>query len=58
MPMYTYYCKACDSDKEMLSKIADRDNQICSDCGHRLVRGLDKPGMVWAPTRGGSGYAT
>lgn len=56
--MYTYYCKACDIDKEMLSKIADRDNQICSDCGHRLVRGLDKPGMVWAPTRGGSGYAT
>lgn len=39
-------------------KIEQRDNAICPDCGSRLIRNIDKPGMVWAPTRGGSGFAT
>lgn len=58
MPMYTYYCMACDKDFEKLMKMEQRDEALCSICGNRLVRGLDRPGLVWAPTRGGSGFAT
>jgi putative FmdB family regulatory protein len=56
MPIYTYYCKVCDNDLEIISKISDRDEQRCEDCGYRLVRNLDRPGMVWSPTRNG-GYS-
>ena len=58
MPLYTYTCLECDKTYEVLQSISDRDNAICPDCGYRLARNIDKPGLVWAPTRGGSGYAT
>lgn len=56
MPLYTYYCKVCDTDIEIITRIDFRDNQMCVDCGYRLIRNLDRPGMVWSPTRNG-GYS-
>jgi putative FmdB family regulatory protein len=56
MPLYTYYCKACDAGFELIAKIDQRDDQMCEKCGYRLVRNLDRPGMVWSPTRNG-GYS-
>jgi putative FmdB family regulatory protein len=56
MPLYTYYCKVCDTDIEIITRIDLRDNQMCVDCGYRLIRNLDRPGMVWSPTRNG-GYS-
>lgn len=56
MPLYTYYCNNCDKDTEMIISISARDEQMCEECGYRLVRNIDKPGMVWSPTRNG-GYS-
>jgi len=53
MPMYSYACPACDTGIERLVKIAARDEQFCGDCGYRLVRCVDRPGLVYAPTAGG-----
>lgn len=53
MPLYTYYCPACDSDVEVMSSIEKRDSQMCEVCGYHLVRNIDRPGMVWSPTRNG-----
>lgn len=30
MPLYSYYCKACDKRVDVLCKISERDNQVCS----------------------------
>lgn len=56
MPLYTYYCNNCDKGVELLIQISARDNQMCEECGYRLVRSIDRPGMVWSPTRNG-GYS-
>lgn len=56
MPLYTYYCSACDEGTEKIVSIDSRDSQMCESCGYRLVRNLDRPGMVWSPTRNG-GYS-
>lgn len=56
MPMYTYVCPACEASYDKIVKIDDRDRQICEDCGYRLIRNIDRPGMVWSPTRNG-GYS-
>lgn len=58
MPLYTFTCLECDKSYELMIKMEERDNAICPDCGVRLIRNIDKPGLVWAPTRGGSGFAT
>jgi putative FmdB family regulatory protein len=55
MPIYTYWCQCCDSDDERLTKIAERDEQKCNSCGNRLIRAIDRPGGVWAPTSTGGG---
>jgi putative FmdB family regulatory protein len=52
MPIYSYYCQAEDRDLEKNAPIADRDNQWCDECGNRLVRAIDAPGGVYAPTAG------
>ncbi len=56
MPMYTYTCPACGAECSKTVKIDDRDSQFCEDCGYRLIRNIDRPGMVWSPTRNG-GYS-
>jgi putative FmdB family regulatory protein len=56
MPLYTYFCNNCKEDVEVLCKIEDRDRQPCPTCKLRMERGLDRPGMVWSPTRNG-GYS-
>lgn len=55
MPIYTYWCQCCDNDQEKISKIVDRDSQRCDSCGNRLIRAIDRPGAVWAPTSTGGG---
>ncbi len=56
MPIYTYTCLNCDIDSELICNISARDNQMCQGCGSRLFRSIDRPGMVWSPTRNG-GYS-
>lgn len=56
MPLYTYVCMSCDTDLELIVSIADRDSQRCEECGYNLVRSIDRPGMVWSPTRN-NGYS-
>jgi putative FmdB family regulatory protein len=53
MPIYTYACPACNSGYDKIVKIDDRDDQFCENCGYRLIRSIDSPGMVWSPTRNG-----
>jgi len=56
MPIYTYTCLVCDKDVEKMIPMIQRDQQMCPECGHRLIRGIDRPGLVWSPTRN-SGYS-
>jgi putative FmdB family regulatory protein len=56
MPLYTYSCMNCDTDQERLVSIDARDRQQCESCGYGLIRSIDRPGMVWSPTRNG-GYS-
>lgn len=56
MPIYTYSCIECDLDEERIVSISSRDSQSCEKCGYNLIRSIDKPGMVWSPTRNG-GYS-
>lgn len=53
MPIYTYVCMNCNTDKEIIVNISMRDEQVCEECGYKLIRSIDKPGMVWSPTRNG-----
>lgn len=53
MPMYTQKCNTCDHTLTRISKIDDRDSQVCDTCGNPLQRQMDVPGMVWSPTRNG-----
>ena len=57
MPLYTFTCLECDKAQELMIKMEERDNAICPDCGVRLIRNIDRPGLVWSPTRNG-GYST
>ena len=58
MPTYTYKCPNCGAKSTRLTKIAERDNQtkVCGDYHVELVRLIDKPGSVWAPTSTGGGH--
>lgn len=56
MPIYSYSCINCDIDEERISSIQARDMQFCDKCDYKLIRCIDKPGMVWSPTRN-SGYS-
>lgn len=53
MPTYSYTCMNCDTNTDKIVAIKDRDDQMCVDCGYRMQRGIDLPGLVWAPTAGG-----
>ena len=53
MPLYTYYCNTCDKEHEQMMPIELRDSIVCPSCGYRLIRKIDRPGMVWSPTRNG-----
>jgi len=56
MPTYTYTCINCDKTVEQMVKMEHRDDAFCDTCGYKLIRGIDRPGMVWSPTRNG-GYS-
>jgi putative FmdB family regulatory protein len=55
MPTYTYDCLTCEIKKEEVVKMEQRDEIMisCPKCGYRMIRGVDRPGLVWAPTAGG-----
>lgn len=57
MPYYTYNCTNCESKFEKNVYMDNRDEVHCSTCGTKATRGIDRPGMVWSPTRNG-GYST
>lgn len=57
MPAYTYSCKTCDEIVEKIVSIERRDMVKCSKCQSKLVRKIDRPGLVWSPTRNG-GHST
>lgn len=56
MPIYTYTCVTCDQESEKMIPVSDRDIQMCATCGYKLIRNMDRPGLVWSPTRNG-GYS-
>lgn len=51
MPTYTYECLTCKTLTEKNIKMEQRDEAKCDSCNSLLKRKLDKPGMVWSPTR-------
>jgi putative FmdB family regulatory protein len=53
VPIYSYRCTVCEVDLDRITSISVRDEQNCSDCNSKLIRGIDLPGMVWSPTRNG-----
>lgn len=55
MPTYTYSCIQCDTDKTEIVRMDERDSAFveCPKCQGRMARGIDRPGLVWAPTAGG-----
>ena len=53
MPLYTYTCMNCDKQMELKQAIDNRDKAYCPECGYHLIRGIDRPGSVWAPSAGG-----
>lgn len=57
MPIYTFKCKDCTITVEKRVKMEERNDAIkCDACGGSLSRQLDRPGMVWSPTRN-NGYS-
>lgn len=57
MPTYNYVCNECGTEYELTVSVDDRNHQCCKDDGNALTRLFRFTGSVWAPTRGGSGYA-
>jgi len=57
MPMYTYYCYGCDLSMEHVVPIDLRDDYWCQFCELKLERKIDKPGMVWSPTKSGGNHS-
>lgn len=57
MPMYSYGCLVCDRDFEKIVDLNSRDSVLCDKCGNRAIRKIDRPGLVWSPTRNG-GHST
>lgn len=55
MPIYTFTCISCDISKDQNAKIDERDRirVECPNCGNAMIRAIDAPGSVWAPTAGG-----
>lgn len=54
MPIYTYACSVCDAEIEQMRPVDNRDElREHDDCGGPLLRGIDTPGAVWAPTSTG-----
>lgn len=56
MPLYSYICMQCNNNFEEITGINERDTVVCNECGATAERQIDRPGMVWSPTRNG-GYS-
>jgi putative FmdB family regulatory protein len=57
MPMYTYLCSMCGTEQEQILPIERRDDAYCVKCKCPVSRQVDRPGMVWAPTKSGGNHA-
>jgi putative FmdB family regulatory protein len=57
MPMYTYHCPACNRTQERVIPISRRDDCWCADCEVHMDRKIDRPGMVWSPTKSGGNHS-
>ena len=54
MAIYTYRCECTDEALVLIGiPISERDEQNCRKCDSILLRQVDCPGSVWAPTAGG-----
>jgi len=53
VPLYTYTCMNCDITTEKIVMMLERDNARCDECGYSLIRNIDRPGLVWSPTKNG-----
>lgn len=57
MPIYDYYCLACDQGSEENVPIEERDNLQQCICGNSKWRLLSFKGSVWAPSAKNGGMA-
>lgn len=57
MPIYDYYCLACDRGSEENVPIRERDYPQKCVCGHLKWRLLSFKGSVWAPSARNGGQA-
>ena len=57
MPLYTFHCPDCNEDVELNVTIDDRNKPEPHFCGEWMIRKVDAPGAVYAPTSKG-GLAT
>ena len=46
MPMYDYRCKYCGYEKEIITRIAEMDDQVCPECEQRMERLVSSPGLL------------
>ena len=55
MPTYTFVCLEHDISQEENLKIDNRDTTFipCPKCANRMIRAIDRPGLVWSPSRNG-----
>jgi len=52
MPIFTYVCEDCGSDKEELRNVNDRDRTlVCGDCGGKMVRQVSN--VAYTPNKWG-----
>ncbi|NLF40336.1 zinc ribbon domain-containing protein [bacterium] len=52
MPIYSYHCKDCGSENELLvARVADRDRQACPACGSMKMTRLLAAFSVGASSR-------
>lgn len=56
MPMYSYECVICQDSGVRIVPIAERDNQDCPKCDVPVLRKMDRPGLVYAPTASKTGF--
>lgn len=46
MPRYDYKCVICNDEFEVIQKFSDSPLRICNECGGRLQKIYNSPGVV------------
>lgn len=55
MPMYTFSCPICGRMETVIRTMSRRDDAMSCECGEEMHRGIDIPGLVYAPTSSATG---